>query len=288
MNSFVIIGLGKVGSAIGYLLKQAGYSIAAVVDQSQAALHRNTAFTGGKAITDLAALDVEADCYIITTSDDQISHACEILSRKINTGSIVIHMSGAGGLDLLKTAKEKGAMVGSIHPLQTFSDTESAIQNLPGTIYGITVDTPLKEWSEQLVKNIGGVPFFIEESNRALYHAAACVVSNYFVSLMYMAEKIYGILGLESEKARRAFWPLLMGTLHNIEAKGSISSLTGPIARGDMGTLKKHLQAISANAPDLLDAYREMGIVTVEVAYRKGSLSDDEAKNIKSLLSKGV
>lgn len=288
METFTIIGLGKVGASIGYLLKKAGYTIAAVVDQSDNALNSNIIYTGGKPFHNPAELDVDADCFIITTSDDQIKPACETLAPHIKPGSIVIHMSGAGSLDLLEACRLAGAKTGSIHPLQTFSDVKTAIDCLPGTVYGITIDQDLQDWSERLVTSIGGIPFFIDDQKRALYHAAACIVSNYFVSLIYMAEEIYGILGLDNEKARHAFWPLLLGTLNNIQRRGSIPSLTGPIARGDLGTLEKHLETIKANIPALLPAYRELGKVTAEVALKKKSISDQESSNIKVLLSKGA
>jgi len=288
METFAIIGLGKVGSSIGCLLKQAGYNIVAVVDQSEETLRKNIVYTGGKPFSNPSEIDVDAACFIITTGDDQIQKACEELSPRLKADSVVIHMSGAGGLDLLRPARRAGAKTGSIHPLQTFSDIETAIGSLAGTVYGITVDPDLENWANRLVRAIGGVPFFVDNRDRALYHAAACIVSNYFVSLMYMAEEIYRILGLDAKEARRAFWPLLMGTLHNIEQKGSVPSLTGPIARGDLGTLEKHLEAIRAQMPSLLSVYGELGKITADVALKKNSLSAEQVAAIKSLLSKGA
>ncbi len=288
METFAIIGLGKVGSSIGCLLKQAGYNIVAVVDQSEETLRKNIVYTGGKPFSNPSEIDVDAACFIITTGDDQIQKACEELSPRLKADSVVIHMSGAGGLDLLQPARRAGAKTGSIHPLQTFSDIETAIGSLAGTVYGITVDPDLENWANRLVRAIGGVPFFVDNRDRALYHAAACIVSNYFVSLMYMAEEIYRILGLDAKEARRAFWPLLMGTLHNIEQKGSVPSLTGPIARGDLGTLEKHLEAIRDQMPSLLSVYGELGKITADVALKKNSLSAEQVAAIKSLLSKGA
>lgn len=288
METFAIIGLGKVGSSIGCLLKQAGYNIVAVVDQSEETLRKNIVYTGGKPFSNPSEIDVDAACFIITTGDDQIQKACEELSPRLKADSVVIHMSGAGGLDLLRPARRAGAKTGSIHPLQTFSDIETAIGSLAGTVYGITVDPDLENWANRLVRAIGGVPFFVDNRDRALYHAAACIVSNYFVSLMYMAEEIYRILGLDAKEARRAFWPLLMGTLHNIEQKGSVPSLTGPIARGDLGTLEKHLEAIRDQMPSLLSVYGELGKITADVALKKNSLSAEQVAAIKSLLSKGA
>mgnify|MGYP000885218710 CR=1 FL=1 len=288
MESFIIIGLGKVGTSIASLLKKAGYTIAAVVDPSDDALNANLVYTGGKPFHHPSDLDIDADCYLITTTDDQIKAACGALADHVRPDAVVLHMSGAGGLDLLDAVRRTGAKTGSMHPLQTFSDVQSAVDSLPGTVYGVTVDPDLRDWSEKLVRAIGGIPFFIDEKNRALYHAAACMVSNYFVTLMYMAEQTYGLLGLDEQKARHAYWPLLRGTLQNIEKKGSISSLTGPIARGDLGTVKKHLRTITANIPELLPAYRELGKITADIALKKNTISSQQSSNIKLLLSKGA
>ncbi len=288
MESFIIIGLGKVGTSIASLLKKAGYTIAAVVDPSDDALNANLVYTGGKPFHHPSDLDIDADCYLITTTDDQIKAACGALTDHVRPGAVVLHMSGAGGLDLLDAVRRIGAKTGSMHPLQTFSDVQSAVDSLPGTVYGVTVDPDLRDWSEKLVRAIGGIPFFIDEKNRALYHAAACMVSNYFVTLMYMAEQTYGLLGLDEQEARHAYWPLLRGTLQNIEKKGSISSLTGPIARGDLGTVKKHLRTITANIPELLPAYRELGKITADIALKKNTISSQQSSNIKLLLSKGA
>ncbi len=287
METCVIIGLGKVGSAIGFLLRKAGYRIAAVVDPSEEARQRNIHYTGGIAFSAPDRITIDADCYLITTGDDHIAPACEALSGKLRSGAIVIHMSGAGGLDLLSAASARGALTGCIHPLQTFPDIESAIAAMPGTVFGVTADARLKAWAERFVDAVGGVPFFIEDHQRPLYHAAACIVSNYFVSLMYMAGELYRILGLDEGTARRAYWPLLTGTMNNLAARGSVAALTGPIARGDLGTLWKHLEAIRSDMPDLLPVYRELGRITADIALKKNSISLEEAEKIKSLLAKG-
>ncbi|MDX9745300.1 MAG: Rossmann-like and DUF2520 domain-containing protein [Syntrophales bacterium] len=288
METFIIIGLGKVGTSIGYLLKKAGFTIVAAVDPSDEALARHISRTGGRTFRHPADLDVTADCYLITTGDDQIEPVCRILSDRIEPGAVVIHMSGAGSLALLDPARRAGAKTACIHPLQTFSDVESAIEALPGTVYGITCDPGLQSWAERLVAALGAIPFFIDDGDRPLYHAAACVVSNYLVTLIYMAERIYGRLGLDEEEARQAFWPLLRGTMQNIREKGSVPSLTGPIARGDAGTLQKHLLALGAAMPDMLPPYRELGKITADMALKKGGISSVESENIKTLLSKGA
>ena len=199
----------------------------------------------------------------------------------------MIHTSGAGGLDLLRAARFRGALTACIHPLQTFADVESAIGKIPGSTFGITADEEIEPWAFRIVEDLGGRPFRVPDEDKALYHAAACMASNYLVTLMVLVEDIYGRMGLDREEAIRAFWPLVKGTIGNIESKGTIASLTGPIARGDGGTIRKHVRGFRKRFPELLKLYREMGLITAEVAVRKGTLKEDKMAEIRSILKGG-
>lgn len=289
-DAIAILGLGKVGTAVGHLLKSAGYRIIAVADQSPAALKKGIPFTGGQACETLVEAAAAANCKIITTTDDAIASVCReiVANGAVREGDKVIHMSGAGGLDLLAPARLAGAHVASIHPIQSFADVEGAIINIPGSTFGITADDELRAWAVSMVNALKGVPFFVPEKDKALYHAAACMASNYLTTLMHMVETTYQALGLSRKEAIRAFWPLVKGTLLNIETRGAIEALTGPIARGDAGTIEKHLQAIRETLPDLLNAYCELGLMTVDMALQKASLAHDRAQTIKTLLKGGI
>ena len=289
-DTIAILGLGKVGTAVGHLLKTAGYRIIAVADQSPAALKKGIPFTGGQACNSLAEAAAAATCIVITTTDDAIASVCHEIVRDgaVHKGDKVLHMSGAGGLDLLAPARRAGAHVASIHPIQSFADVEGAIINIPGSTFGITADDELREWAISVVNALKGVPFFVPEKDKALYHAAACMASNYLTTLMYMVETTYQALGLSRKEAIRAFWPLVKGTLLNIETRGAIEALTGPIARGDAGTIEKHLQALRETLPDLLNVYSELGLMTVDMALQKASLAHDRAQTIKTLFKGGI
>ena len=288
-DRIAILGLGKVGTAVGYLLKSAGYKIVAVADPSSAALTKGISFTGGIAFESPSEAAAQATCTIITTIDDAIASVCyEIVkSGAVKPGDKVIHMSGAGGLELLAPARQAGAQVASIHPIQSFADVEGAIHHIPGSTFGITADDELKDWAIAMVKALKGTPFFVSEKDKALYHAAACMASNYLTTLMHMVETTYQTLGLSRDEAIRAFWPLVKGTLINIETKGTVQALTGPIARGDAGTIEKHLQAFREMLPDLLNSYCELGLMTIDIALQKETLAPDRAETIKTLLKGG-
>ncbi len=182
-EKIAIIGLGMTGTAIGYLLRRAGYPVVAVSSRSHASLRKRISYTGGTAFTADANAEAAslATCIFITTPDDTIAAVCRemALHGGINPGDKVIHMSGAGGLDLLESARQAGAKVASIHPLQSFADIEGAIRNIPSSTFGITADEELREWSAGLVRELGGIPVEVPERIKPLYHAAACMASNY-------------------------------------------------------------------------------------------------------------
>jgi predicted short-subunit dehydrogenase-like oxidoreductase (DUF2520 family) len=285
-DAVAILGLGKVGTAVGFLLRQAGYRIVAVASRSKASLTQGIVYTGGKPYLNFSEAALQANCIIIATSDDAIAYVCNRISSEggIKPGTKVIHMSGAGGLDLLESARDAGARVACIHPLQSFADVESAIRNIPGSTFGITSGDEIRKWSVRMVRDLGGVPFFISDADKPLYHAAACIASNYLTTLIHMVEEIYQSLGLSREDTIRAIWPLVMGTIGNIESKGTVQALTGPVARGDAGTIRKHAEALRQKLPDLLQAYSALGILTADVGLKKKTLSPETARLIKELL----
>jgi len=289
-DTIAILGAGKVGTAVGFLLLSSGYEIVAIASRSDESIKRGVEYTRGKPFRSLSQAAAMAECIIISTSDDAIASVCEKITKDgaVSPGKKVIHMSGAGGLDLLESARKSGAYVASIHPIQSFADVTGAIENIPGTTFGITAREEIKEWSVQIVKDLGGVPFFVSDEDKPLYHAAACMASNYLVTLMNMVVEVYQSLGLTRDEAMKAFWPLVRGTIKNIENQGTVQSLTGPISRGDIGTVEKHLQAFQTKLPEFLNLYRELGVFTVDIGHKKESLSDERAREIKLLLAGGL
>jgi len=285
-DRIAIIGLGKVGTAVGHLLRAADYEIVAVFDPLPEAMEQHIAYTGGKRAASAADAAADADTVLITTGDDNIAPVCRTIAEKggFSAGGKVVHLSGAGGLDLLAAAKEKGCHTASIHPIQTFADVDGAVARIPGSTFGVTADDAIRDWAATVVKDLKGRPVFIAEKDKPLYHAAACMASNYFVTLINAVETIYRHFGMDREQAVEALRPLLNGTLHNIETKGTVQALTGPIARGDVETVQKHIRSLENELPDLLDAYCALGVLTVGIARGKKTLSANGAAHILKIL----
>ncbi|MDX9821286.1 MAG: DUF2520 domain-containing protein [Syntrophales bacterium] len=286
--SAAFIGLGKVGTALACSLHDAGYAIRAVHDPRPDAMERAARHTGARRCGTAEEAAGFAEMVFLSTPDDRIEEVCRRLADAgaVCSGKRVLHLSGACGLDLLAPARRCGAVTGCIHPLQSFPDVDAALRSLPGSAFGLTVEDALKEEATALIAALGGFPMDISDSDKPLYHAAACIASNYLVTLIDAVRRICESFGLSGEEAIRAFWPLITGTLRNIETNGTVASLSGPIERGDAGTVERHLEAMARCCPDLLPLYRHLGLLTADVAACKNPRAAGLLEPVREILSK--
>jgi predicted short-subunit dehydrogenase-like oxidoreductase (DUF2520 family) len=285
----VIIGAGVVGTAIAETLEARGFNLAAVSARSQASLERAEARLNTRVTPDSLDAAKSGDIIFITTPDDSIRQTCEDIAANggFDSNDTVFHMSGALGLNVLGGAVHYGAKVGSIHPMQTFADIDTAITALPGSVFGVTAEGETLSLAEEIVSVLGGEPFVISDEDKPIYHAAACAVSNYLVGLVHFGEQLYGDIGVPKETADKAFMPLIRATVNNIEKKGTAAALTGPISRGDVDTIRKHLAAMDGTSPWAVSLYRELGVYTIKVALEKGTISRDKAAELEKVLEDG-
>ncbi len=285
---FCIVGAGTVGSALARLLSQAGWEFLGAASRSVESARDACRFAGcGRASTDAAELTRAADLIFITTPDDAISSVCRELAEAggISSGAVVAHCSGACSSSVLEDARGRGAAVGSIHPLQSFATAEQAVRLLPGSFCCIEGDPRAVAALREAAGTLGARVLAIPTEGKALYHAAAVVACNYLVALESAALKLAEAAGLDRGEALEALLPLIRGTVDNIENVGIPACLTGPIARGDVETVRTHLEAIAANAPDVLPLYKLLGLETVELALAKGTLTPDRANELRAVLA---
>lgn len=137
---------------------------------------------------------------------------------------------------------------------------------------------------QDIASTLGGHWIELKAGDKAAYHAAAVIACNYLVTLVKMATDLWQTFGISREKATRALLPLIRGTVHNIETIGIPRCLTGPIARGDSGTIKKHLEALEKVSPDMLTTYKELGLRTIPIALAKGRINEQQAEELKTIL----
>ena len=220
----------------------------------------------------------------ITTPDDII--ATVVSEIEWHSGQSVIHCSGALSTDILEPAKKLGAHVGAFHPLQTFASAKQAVDNIPGSTFAIEAEEPLLTTLRDIASALNGHWIVLKASDKVLYHAAAVIACNYMVTLVKLATDLWQTFSIPTHKATQALIPLLRGTVNNIDTIGIPQCLTGPIARGDTGTIKKHLEALQKVAPALLSTYRELGLQTIPVALAKGKIDQQKAEEMKNILKK--
>jgi len=278
------IGCGRMGRALAIGLAAAGYDIKAV-----ASLHYQSAVALAKRVpgcTPYASpgeLARAVDMVFITTPDDAIMPVCRSIVWK--KGQIVLHCSGADTRTALSSAFEVGAETGVLHPLQTFSGSEADGNQFTGVTFAVEAGGMLYDTLVSMTEKLGGHPVNIPPHLKALYHISAVMASNYLVVLAGMSAALWQNWGISQEDALKALLPLIKKTVSNLETAGISASLTGPVARGDVGTLQKHLAALSRLAPALETSYRELGLQAVDIAITRGSITAAGGESLKAILA---
>ncbi|HHW44565.1 MAG TPA: DUF2520 domain-containing protein [Desulfotomaculum sp.] len=282
----VVVGCGKVGSALALLLKERGYPVAAVAGRTPAPVRRLAEAVGCPACDYPWEATVRGDLVFITTPDREIAPVSAAIARKggFRPGQVVAHTSGAQPAGELQGVREAGALAVSIHPLQSFADVAGARENLPGSYFALEGDEGAMPLARQVVADLQGHCFTIRAEDKPLYHAAACIASNYLVSLMHLATGLYGCFGLSRREAFQALFPLVQGTINNIRRVGPVEALTGPVARGDVPTIQGHLPALERVGNEEEALYRMLGLYTIRVAREKDSITAEQARQLERVL----
>ncbi len=285
MEKIGIIGAGTVGTALASRLSEKGYPVVAVSSRTLASARRLSGVVPGCKVYQTAQEVAQAAEFVfITTPDDVIPTIAEKVSW--HEDQKVVHCSGADSLDILEPARLVGARVGCFHPLQTFATVEHAVDNLPGTTFGLEAEEPLLTTLIEMARSLEGDSVQLKAGDKVLYHAAAVFACNYVVTLLKLATDLWRKFGIPQDRATRAILPLLQGTVRNIGSVGLPDCLTGPIARGDSGTIRKHLKALETTAPDLINAYAELGLQTIPIALAKGRIDEEKARELEAMIAK--
>jgi predicted short-subunit dehydrogenase-like oxidoreductase (DUF2520 family) len=278
-----IIGAGKVGIALGHVLQNKGFAVVAVASRRKEPIELARKYIPGNCMYTDNVSDVvrEADVIAVTTQDREIhAVALEIFQKTEKLEQkLFFHTSGAHMATELSPLDQAGALLGSLHPLQTFPDVNSGIVALPGTYIFIEGDERAIPVLDLLGSSIGLKTVKIESKNKVLYHLSAVFVCNLLTALMHTGEGIVNRIGIELTP----FFPIIETTLKNIENKGPLLSLTGPIVRGDAETVATHLKAIQGMEPQE-SVYRLLSTVALEMAGERKTLKPDEIEKLKSLL----
>jgi predicted short-subunit dehydrogenase-like oxidoreductase (DUF2520 family) len=277
------IGTGTVGTALAIRLNDRGYPVVTASSKNGIS-SKNLAqkIEGCKAADSNQAVADAAELVFITTPDGVIPQvATEV---KWHEGQSVVHCSGADSTETLEPARKLGAQAGTIHPLQTFASVDQAIENIPGSTFAVEAEEPLKSTLRDIATTLKGDFIELKAEDKVLYHAAAVIACNYLVTLVKLATDLWQTFDVPTNQAAKALLPLLRGTINNIENVGIPGCLTGPLARGDTGTITKHIEAMKKTAPDVLPTYLELGRQTVPVALAKGKINEEQAQELEKIL----
>lgn len=286
--SYAIIGCGRVGSALARHLSAAGYQPAAFSSRTWDSALQTAKAAGGEVLVYESPWEASARAAVvfITTPDHSIAPVCQTIAdnKGFQENAVVLHCSGALSSDMLSAAKRCGAVIGSMHPLQSFAAMTEA-NPFAGIKIAIEGDTAAVERASGMAADLGADPLSIRTEGKTLYHAAAVVASNYLVTLMRLSFQLLQASGVPQSEAYGVLKPLISGTLSNIEGVGIPDALTGPIARGDVDTVSEHLSAIRRLSETAADLYIRLGQATIEIGTAKGSLSKDAADRLNRLFN---
>jgi len=286
--SFAIVGCGRVGNTLGWHLAQSGYPAESFSSRTLSSAQAIADKVGVSAFGDRPwEHTASADIVFITTPDDVIADVCrEIVSYNgFRRGSVVLHCSGSLPSTILESARQNGAYIGSLHPLQSIAKATYDSNPFHGIITAVEGDPQAVEPARNIAMDLGSRCINIHTEAKTLYHASAVVASNYLVTLMDLSIQLLGKAGIQASDAVDVLYPLVKGTLANIDKIGAPQALTGPIARGDSATIADHLHAMSRQTPALVDLYTALGSYTVKLASEKGSLDSSQTEKLEKLLS---
>ncbi len=292
-----IIGAGRTGTTFAYVLagnKSGDLKIVSVSSRSDASIKRAKEILGGLAKDiNFTKNNIEAaaaaNCVMICTPDDKIKDAAEEVFK---SGSIdptkytVIHSSGSRSLKALEAAGSAGAGIASVHPLKSFASIPEAIETIPGTFFGLTSGGgEARKAAARIVEGLHGIVIEVEDSKKPLYHAAACVASNYMVTLINYAVFLHEVAGIKPDDSLKGLMSLIEGTIENIKKMGTKKSLTGPVARGDTGTIEEHIKNLENNLnQEDISLYRLMGIETAKIAKHNKWIDDKAVRRLENIL----
>ncbi|WP_456825432.1 Rossmann-like and DUF2520 domain-containing protein [Cellulomonas sp. P5_E12] len=286
-----VIGTGRVGAVLGSALRAAGHPVVAVSAISEASRERASALLPGVPVLDIPEVVRRAELVLLTVPDDALPGLVRGLADvgAWQVGQIVVHTSGRFGVDVLGPARAAGVIPLALHPAMTFTGTSLDVSRLVGCSFAVTAPGPVLPIGQALVVEVGGEPVVLAEEARALYHAALAHGANHLVVLVAQAAQALAAAGVADPG--RMLGPLLEAALdgalraESAGGAGAITALTGPVRRGDAGTVREHGVALttfaaSTGAVDVVAGYRALARSATGRALAAGLIGPAAAQEL--------
>jgi predicted short-subunit dehydrogenase-like oxidoreductase (DUF2520 family) len=281
-----VVGTGRVGPTLAAALALAGHSVVAASGVSETSRRRAEDLLPGVPLTTPQEVIAESDLTLLTVPDDALASLVVGLAETgaIKAGQLLVHASGRFGVDILEPATRSGALPLALHPVMTFTGSTIDLARLAGCSFGVTSPEVLRPVAEALVVEMGGEPEWIEEKDRPLYHVALAGGANHLVTLVAQSIDLLEQAGVRAPG--RMLGPLLGAALDNALRAGD-HALTGPVARGDAGTVAAHVAELRRVSPEALAAYVAMARLTADRALNAGLLKAEAAEALLGVLAEG-
>ena len=279
-----VIGVGRAGGPVAAALHRAGHQVVAAYAVSDTSRLRAESLIPQAALLPLNEVVDAADLVLVSVPDDVLPGLVGGLARARvwHPGQFVVHIAGRYGTSVLSPATDLGCLPLALHPVMTFTGTSVDLQRLSACPFGVTAPEVLRPVAEALVVEMGGEPVWVPEGARIAYHAAIAHGANHLVSLV--AEVLDLLRDAGIEEPRTLIEPILRAALDNVLERGD-AALTGPVSRGDAGTVSAHLAAISEHGVVSRDAYVAMARLTADRALAAGLLTAEKAEALLQVLA---
>lgn len=269
---FSVVGAGRLGTVLAAALVRRGWTLEALVDRRTGAAREARRIVGaGRASTSPAAAAEAKGAVIVAVPDDAVGRTAAALARAGGAwaGREVFHTSGLLPASALAPLARRGACVASLHPVRSFPRKDLPASVFKGVTWGIEGDGRAVEGGARIARALGGHILLLSAQDKALYHAACSLASNALVALEWTAAEVLKRAGVDAAAAARALMPLAQGTLQNVKDLGFEQALTGPILRGDVDTVRRHLAALEGD-PAARRIYASLGRQALRLAAAGG------------------
>jgi predicted short-subunit dehydrogenase-like oxidoreductase (DUF2520 family) len=280
-----VVGAGRVGAVLGAALSRAGHRVVAASGVSEASRDRAATLLPGVPLLPVPDVVSRAELVLVAVPDDELPALVRGLAETggWQAGQMVAHTSGRHGIDVLADAVECHAIALALHPAMTFTGTALDLERLQDCCFGVTTSPSMRPVGEALVVEMGAEPVWISEDDRVRYHAALSHGSNHLVTLVAQAMQVLSGTGVPDPG--RVLGPLLSAALDGALRQGD-AALTGPVARGDAGTVSAHVRELTAETPDVLPTYVALARATAVRALADGRLASQAAESLLDALAR--